>query len=172
LASPTGDEGGPAGAAASAASQGGTNNEANIDSDHPATDGKAESAREVVQSEEEKKKDEEEAAPAPVPSPSSAAGNGSAIEMADVNHVRIVLPPRSDSHDGAFADEHKEVERKGSRAEVMIDVADGKMRQVNPSAHKVKSVSHWHDSRISVEMHLALYVRAHPHLTLLAPQAS
>ena len=38
-----------------------------------------------------------------------------------------------------------------------------------PTVHRVRSISHWHDSRISVEMHLSLYIED---LMLLAPGAA
>lgn len=112
--------------------------------------------------------------------PPAAANDDKAAPAAaadeDVMHVRIVLPSSEtpvDHADGAAARDRRlssvgsEAAPRVAFADTVIDVNGGGGGN-GPAApqHKVKSVSHWYDSRISVEMHLALYIED---LMLLAP---
>jgi len=152
MASPSDGDGG-----AASGSSGGANGVGNIAGDHPAAS--APSREVVTNKDNEEEKDESKA---------NGIGGGEAIELAPVNHVRIVLPS-SDDHelvdDEKTQQQRTRVARAESSGDVLIDMADGKARG---TTHKAKSVSHWHDSRISVEMHLALYIED---LMMLAPGA-
>jgi hypothetical protein len=101
-------------------------------------------------------------------------GNGTAVntngQMSNGHTAGTNVPPKEVTIDVRDAPTNGV---NGSRPSVQLSKsvgleAGGGVGPSNP-LHRARSVSHWHDSRISVEMHLALYIED---LMLLAPGAA